>query len=104
HVDSKQGRPRWKDKDEVELCELRQQFAELIAAAGGIGCSFNATVYEDTLAQVPDLVAWAQRNIEIVNTIVFIAFRSGVVGGDFEYLVNGKPVDFAAVPYATTDQ
>ncbi len=104
HIDSKQGRPFWKQKNEVELCELRQQFAEMVAAAGGIGCSFNATVYEDTLSQVPDVVDWAQRNIDIVNTIVFIAFRAGVVGGQFDYYVRGEPVQFGAVPYATTDQ
>jgi uncharacterized radical SAM superfamily Fe-S cluster-containing enzyme len=49
HIDSKQGRPQWKDSNEIELCELRQHFAEMVARAGGIGCSFNATVYEDTL-------------------------------------------------------
>ena len=73
-------------------------------SAGGIGCSFNATVYEDTLVQVPELVAWAQRNIEIVNTIVFIAYRRGIVGGGFDYMVGGKPVDFGSIPYATDDQ
>jgi hypothetical protein len=104
HIDSKQGRPRWKDSDEAELCELRQQYAEMVAAAGGLGCSFNATVYEDTLRHVPDIVEWAQRNIDIVHTIVFITFRAGVVGGDFDYYVGGAPVDFSRVPYATTDQ
>ncbi len=104
HIDSKQGRPGWKNSNEIELCELRERYAEMVAAAGGIGCSFNATVYEDTLRYVPDLVAWAQRNIEIVNTIVFIAFRAGVVGGEFDYYVQGKPVDFSAVPYATHEQ
>ncbi|MGD0197636.1 MAG: radical SAM protein [Solirubrobacteraceae bacterium] len=104
HIDSKQGRPGWKTASEIELCELRQRYAEMVAAAGGLGCSFNATVYEDTLASVPDVVEWAHRNIEIVNTIVFIAFRSGVVGGEFDYLVRGKPVDFSPLPYATEDQ
>ncbi len=103
HIDSKQGRPFWKQKNEIELCELRQQFAEMVASAGGIGCSFNATVYEDTLSQVPDVVDWAQRNIDIVNTVVFIAFRTGVVGGQFDYYVRGQRVEFGAVPYATTD-
>ncbi|MHB1569645.1 MAG: radical SAM protein [Solirubrobacteraceae bacterium] len=103
HVDSKQGRPRWKNKNEIELCELRQQLAEMVASVGGIGCSFNATVYEDTLRYVPDVLQWAQRNIDIVNTIVFIAFRAGAVGGDFDYLVHGKPVDFGVLPYATED-
>lgn len=104
HVDSKQGRPGWKDSDEMQLCKLRQRFAEMVADAGGIGCSFNATVYEDTLHQVPDVLRWAQRNIEIVNTIVFIAFRAGIVGGDFDHYVAGERVDFSSMPYATDDQ
>ena len=104
HVDSKQGRPHWKQADEIELCELRQELAEIVAEVGGIGCSFNATVYEDTLQHVPELVEWAHRNIDIVNTIVFIAFRAGVVGDRFDYLVRGEPVDFGAVPYSTDDR
>jgi organic radical activating enzyme/uncharacterized protein (DUF952 family) len=104
HIDSKQNRPHWKDKTEIELCELRRHYAEMVAAAGGIGCSFNATVYEDTLRYVPDVVAWAQRNIETVHTIVFIAFRQGVVGGAFDHYVKGVPVDLSAMPYVTTDQ
>jgi Radical SAM superfamily/4Fe-4S single cluster domain len=104
HIDSKQGRPRWKDKDEIELCELRQSFAEMVAAVGDVGCSFNATVYDDTLRYAPDIVHWAQRNIDIVHTIVFITFRAGVVGGDFDYYVRGEPVDFSTVPYATSEQ
>jgi uncharacterized protein (DUF952 family) len=104
HIDSKQGRPRWKDSNEIELCELRQHFAEMVARAGGIGCSFNATVYEDTLQYVPDIVQWAQNNIDTVNTVVFIAFRAGVVGGEFDHYVKGEKVDFGAVPYSTDDQ
>ncbi len=104
HIDSKQGRPKWKHADEVALCDLRLQLAKMVADAGGLACSFNATVYEDTLAQVPDVVDWAQRHIDIVDNIVFIAFRTGVVGGDFEYLVRGNPVDFGTMPYATDDQ
>jgi hypothetical protein len=104
HVDSKQGRPHWKERDEIELCELRQSYAEMVASAGGLGCSFNATVYEDTLPYVPDIVEWAQRNIEIVHTIVFIAFRQGVVGGAFDHYVKGVPVDLSPMPYVTTDQ
>jgi hypothetical protein len=104
HVDSKQGRPGWKDKGEIEHNELRQHYAEMVARAGGIGCAFNSTVYEDTLRYVPDIVEWAQDNIDIAHSVVFIAFRAGAVGGDFDYHVNGQSVDFGAVPYATDDQ
>ncbi len=43
HIDSKQGRgrdPKWLGKNEIELNELRLYFAEMIAAEGGIACSF----------------------------------------------------------------
>ncbi len=88
HVDSKQGRGKeWKGKNEVELNELRLQYAQMLAEAGGIACSFNSTVYEDTLQYVPDLVDWAHKHIDIVHTMVFIAFR---------YIVPNLPMDFYA--------
>ncbi len=86
HVDSKQGRgreERWRGKNEVELNELRLQFAEMLAAEGGIACSFNSTVYRDTLQYVPELLDWAHKHIDIVHTMVFILFRS--VTPDFSY-------------------
>ncbi len=86
HVDSKQGRgrePRWNGKNEVELNELRLQYAEMLAAEGGIACSFNSTVYPDTLQYLPDLLDWAHQHIDIVHTMVFILFRS--VTPDFSY-------------------
>ncbi len=56
HVDSKQGRGgEWKGNNELELCELRLQYAKMLDEVGGISCSFNSTVYEDTLQYVPDL-------------------------------------------------
>src|SRR3989339_58556 len=46
HVDSKQGRAgNWKGKNEIELNELRYQYAKMLADVGGIACSFNSTVY-----------------------------------------------------------
>jgi pyruvate-formate lyase-activating enzyme len=78
HVDSKQGRGRpreWQGKNELELNELRLHFAQMLADEGGLACSFNSTVYEDTLHHVPDLVEWAQKHIDIVHTMVFILFR-----------------------------
>jgi hypothetical protein len=100
HMDSKQRRPDWKGKSEVELNELRLHYAEMVARVGGISCAFNATVYGDTLHEVPEVVAWGQEHIDIVHVLVFIAFRAGVVGGDFEYYVGGRSIDFSPVPYA----
>lgn len=100
HIDSKQSRPHWKDKTEVELNELRLHFARMAAEVGGLTCAFNATVYGDTLEEVPEIVAWGQEHIDIVHVLVFITFRAGVVGGDFDYYANGEPIDFQPVPYA----
>jgi len=86
HIDSKQGRgrdARWLGKNEVEFNELRLYFAQMLAAEGGIACSFNSTVYRDTLKYVPDLLDWAHKHIDIVHSIVFILFRS--VTRDFSY-------------------
>ena len=76
HVDSLQRRPGWTGKTEVELNALRQRFADMTAEVGGISCAFNSTVYERTLAQVPEIVAWAQQNPSKVQVLVFIAFRT----------------------------
>ena len=88
HVDSKQSRPGWKDKTEIELNELRYQLASMLAEAGNISCAFNSTVYEDTMQFVPELVKWGQKHIDIVQVMVFILYRA----------VNNAKVDFYLGP------
>ncbi len=90
HIDSKQGRGRgkeWEGKNELELNDLRLHYAEMLAAEGDIACSFNSTVYADTLHYVPELVEWAGKHIDIVHTMVFILFR---------YITPDLPYDFYA--------
>ncbi len=99
HVDSKQHRPHWKNKTELELCELRQQFADMLHEVGGLSCAFNSTVYGDTLPYVPDLVDWAQKNIDKVHVMVFIAFRAADLDGRFDYYAGGEKIDMSKVPY-----
>lgn len=102
HVDSKQGRGgKWKGKTEVELNELRYQYAKMLHDAGGIACSFNSTVYEDTIQYIPELVAWAQKNIDIVHTMVFIAFRYIVPAMPFDWYAGGQKVDWQTIAYHT---
>jgi len=100
HVDSRQGRPGWRNKTEREMNELRSQFAELVSSVGGLACSFNSTVYEDTLEQVPDVVQWAADHIDIVHTVVFITYRAASLSG-FEYFAGGKPVDMGPIVYSS---
>jgi len=88
HIDSKQSRPHWKGKNEIELNELRYFYARMLADAGNISCAFNATVYEDTMHFVPELVKWGQKNIDIVQVMVFILYRA----------VNNSEVDFYIGP------
>lgn len=88
HIDSKQGRPGWKDANELQLNELRLHYAKMLAEAKNISCSFNSTVYEDTMQYVPEMVKWAELNIDIVQVMVFILYRA----------VNNEKVDFYLGP------
>lgn len=104
HIDSKQGRPRWKGKSEVELNDLRLRYAEMLAAAGGISCAFNSTVYHDTLQYVPDLVEWAGDHIDIVHVMVFILYRAAVPQLPFDWYAGGRKVDPGVLVYSETDE
>ncbi len=104
HVDSKQGRGgEWKGKNELELCELRLQYAKMLDEVGGISCSFNSTVYEDTLQYVPDLVDWAHMNIDIVHTMVFIAFRHVVPNMPFDWYAGREKIEWDKIMYHSED-
>lgn len=100
HVDSRQGRPGWKGRDELELNALRLELAEMLHEVGGLSCSFNATVYEDTLASVPDLVEWAGRHIDIVQGMVFILYRAAVPQIPFDWYAGARQVDMSALVYS----
>ena len=76
HIDSHQGRPHWKDKSERDLNDLRQHYADMIAAEGGIYIVFNSTVYPSTVHEIPDVVRWGQANIDRVHGLVFITYRT----------------------------
>jgi len=100
HVDSKQGRGgKWRGKNEVELNELRYQYAKMLADVGGIACSFNSTVYEDTLQYTPELIKWAAENIDIVHTMVFICFRHVVPSLPFDWYAGGQKIDWQNISY-----
>jgi organic radical activating enzyme len=102
HIDSKQGRPgKWKGKNELELNELRLHYAKMVAEAGDISCSFNSTVYEDTLHFVPELIEWAEKHIDIVHTMVFIMFRYIVPKMKFDWYAGGQKVDWQNIKYHT---
>ncbi|ACF12574.1 Radical SAM domain protein [Chloroherpeton thalassium ATCC 35110] len=102
HVDSKQGRDgKWAGKTEIELNALRQEYADMLAKVGGISCSFNSTVYEDTMQYMPDMLNWAHRNIDIVHTMVFIAYREVIPDMPFDWYAGGQKVDWDKIWYHT---
>lgn len=103
HVDSRQGRPGWRDKTEREMNELRQEYADLVASVGGLSCAFNSTVYEETLHEVPEVLAWAGRNMGKVHTVVFILFRAAKLAG-YDYYAGGKKIDMGSIVYTETDR
>lgn len=98
HIDSKQGRPGWKDKNEIELNELRYHYAKMISEAGNISCAFNSTVYEDTMQYVPELVKWGEKNIDIVQVMVFILYRA-VNNNRVEFYLGPNKIDMNQLVY-----
>jgi len=98
HIDSKQNRPGWKGKNEIELNELRYHYAKMLAEEGNISCAFNSTVYDDTKHFIPEMLKWANRNIDIVQVMVFILYRA-VNNKDFDYYVGPKKIDMNQLVY-----
>ena len=99
HVDSHQSRPGWKGKSERELNALRQQLADMVHDAGGMTCGFNATVFPDTLEDMPDIVAWALRNIDRVQFYTLTALRLVEKELPFDFYAGGRKIDLSETVY-----
>ncbi len=106
HVDSHQKRPGWKGASEKDLCDLRLKLAEMIHehGEGKIACSFNATIYRDTLSEIPMLTRFAHEHIDIIQTMVYILFRSARKKNNFDVFANGRPVDVGNLVYQLDHQ
>jgi MoaA/NifB/PqqE/SkfB family radical SAM enzyme len=98
HIDSKQSRPHWKGKNELELNELRYHYASMLAEAKNISCAFNSTVYEDTMHYIPELAKWAQQNIDKVQVMVFILYRA-VNNQKVDFYLGPKKIDMSELVY-----
>lgn len=92
HIDTSQKRKDSKAVSEADHNGLREKFARMLAAEGGISCAFNMTVSSQTVDQIPGVVRWAMQYPDIVNTVVFILFRSPHLLGDFDFYANGEKV------------
>ena len=101
HIDSHQGRPGWKGKNEKELNELRMHFADMIAAEGGIYVIFNSTVYPSTYHEIPDVVRWGQANIEKVQGLVFITYRTASMDDSVGTDIHDQQIDLGKLSYTS---
>jgi hypothetical protein len=106
HVDSAMQRPGWSGKNEAEMNELRQHFADLVWEAGdggGMQCGFSITVVRPTLTWLPHVLDWCRANLHKVQHVSLVAFRAIPLSDEWDYQVDGRTVDASAVAHATAD-
>ncbi len=101
HIDSHQDRPNWDGKNEDELNELRQHYADLIAAEGGMYVIFNSTVYPSTFEKIPNVVRWGHANIDRVHGLVFITYRTAATDVSVGRDLANEEVDLGKLSYTT---
>jgi hypothetical protein len=101
HVDSMQSRPGWEGKNEEEINELRQHYADMVHEVGGMCCAFNTTIYPQTLVKIPSIVNWASKNINKVHVLTLIAIRTASSGDKYDYFSLGRKVDLSKTAYYT---
>ena len=104
HVDSHQSRPGWEGKNEKELNELRQYYADMLYRERGLVCAIMPTLYPDTIKYVPDIVEWASRNIQKVNILTLIAVRMMSPNWPFDFYVGTKKVDLSGMAYFSDNE
>jgi len=101
HIDSHQNRPGWTGKNEAEHNELRQKYADMIHAEGGLYTIFNCTVYPSTYDEIPDILRWGQENILKVQGLVFITYRTASTDTYAALDVNSREVELAQLSYSS---
>jgi MoaA/NifB/PqqE/SkfB family radical SAM enzyme len=99
HIDSHQDRPEWRDKSETEHNALRQKLADMVAAEGGLYLVFNSTVYPDTFKEIPEIIRWGQANIEKVQGLVFITYRTATTDDSVATDKDDQAVDISKLSY-----
>jgi pyruvate-formate lyase-activating enzyme len=103
HIDSQQERPDWMGKNEEELIELRQHYADLLWDIKGIQVGFHVTIYRSNLESIPRIVSWAKNNMQKVQHVSFIAYRSMPVSEGLTFWVNGKQINPEELYHKTTE-
>ncbi|HUT21661.1 MAG TPA: radical SAM protein [Anaerolineae bacterium] len=101
HVDSHQSRPGWEDEGEAEHNALRQEYADMIAAQGGLITIFNSTVYPSTYQEIPDVVHWGREHVDRVHGLVFITYRTFATDSAIAMDAAGEQVDASQLGYSS---
>jgi len=101
HIDSHQGRPEWQGKSEAEHNELREYYARMIAGQRGLIAIFNSTVYPSTYHEIPDVVRWGRANLDKVDGLVFITYRTFDTEARVGIDASGEEVDASRLSYST---
>lgn len=92
HIDSLQNREGWTGKTETELNTLRQIYADMIWDAGKLQCGFHVTVYRSNLREIPQILEWGLQNLNKVQHISFIAYRTIPADEKLSFFAGGKQV------------
>jgi organic radical activating enzyme len=93
HIDSAQNREGWIGKTETELNELRQYYADMLWKAGRIQCGFHVTVFRSNYDYIAPVVSWCLQNLQKVQHISFIAYRSIVSDIRYQYIAEGQIIN-----------
>ncbi len=99
HIDSHQNRPRWKEKTEADLNELRQHVTDMVTAEKGLYLVFNSTVYPSTFHEIPDVVRWGRTNVGRVHGLVFITYRTATTAANVGRDAADREVDLSKLSY-----
>ncbi len=92
HVDSRQNRENWEDKNEKELNELRDYYADLISGFKGVQCGFHIMISNENLKQIPEIINWYRSNMHRIHHISLIALRGLTKPENYEYLAGNEVI------------
>jgi hypothetical protein len=101
HIDSHQNRPGWAGMGEAEHNALRQHYADMVAAEGGMIAVFNSTVYPSTYHEIPAVVRWGKDNVDRVHGLVFITYRTLDTGKTVALDAEGRVVEAGQLGYSS---
>ena len=92
HVDSRQDRKGWAGNNEQQLNDLRQYYADMIAATGKVQCGFHTTVFRSNLKDIVYILAWGLKNRDRVQHLSFIAYRTIPENETLSFFTDGEQI------------